>query len=76
MALDQTTFKQDIKDIFLDTFKNGSSGTTEEAIDKIADLLSTRINEEISKITITIPSGLVVVVGTATTQSNVSPINM
>lgn len=72
MALDKTTFTASIKTLLDTTFAD--TGNSQAARDNFANELADRIDAYIKSATITIPSGAVIVMGTAVTQNNPAPI--
>lgn len=72
MPLVQPTLKAQIKQIMTDA--KAKTDNPEAAFDAFADALATQIIDTIKSATITIPSGLVIVAGSAVTQTNPAPI--
>lgn len=72
MPLVQPTLKAEIKAIFVAA--KAKTSNPDAALDAIADALATKIIDTIKSATITIPTGAVVVNGSAVTQSNLAPI--
>lgn len=72
MPLVQPTLKAEIKAILIEA--KGKTTNPEAALDAIADALATKIIDTIKSATITIPTGVVIVNGSAVTQTNLAPI--
>lgn len=72
MALNKPTFIASIKTLLDTTFAD--TGNSQTARDNFANELADRIDAYIKSATITIPSGAVIVTGTAATQNNPEPI--
>lgn len=74
MPLNSILLKSDIKAIFKNAFDSSANTDPDAAIDLVAQQLADRIVEEIQKLTLTIPSGLVIVATGTGPASNPAPI--
>lgn len=76
MALNIETFKQNlVESLKAAAEQNASEVTTmEAAMNRLAEAIAGPVDEYIKTMTITIPTGVVQVQGTAAAQSNVAPI--
>lgn len=72
MALNKVSLQNGIETILTDLYQTTS--TSAEAHAEFASRLANLIDAYVKEATITIPSGAVVVVGSATTQNNPAPI--